>query len=83
MKENLSPAINGWTLAFTFPGDQKIIQLWNGSCSQTGEQVSITNLSYNAIISPGVTVNPGFNETWGSSDASPTLFTLNGTTCNT
>ncbi len=75
-------SINGWTLAFTFLGDQKITQLWNGSYTQTGEQVSITNASYNATINPGGTVNFGFNGSWTSSDTGPTIFTLNGVTCS-
>ena len=45
---NGSSAINGWTLAFTFPGDQKITSAWNGVASQSGENVTITNESYNA-----------------------------------
>ncbi len=34
-------AINGWTLTFTFPGDQKITNSWNGVVTQSGESVSI------------------------------------------
>ncbi len=30
-------AVNGWALAWTFPGDQKITQLWNGSVTQPGK----------------------------------------------
>src|SRR5438552_12663027 len=61
--------MNGWTLAFPFLEDQKITDLWNGSSTQTGEQVTIVNL--------------GFNGTWVSNDTSPTLFTLNGMICRT
>ncbi|WP_287269953.1 cellulose binding domain-containing protein [Thermogemmatispora sp.] len=43
-------AINGWTLRFTFPNGQTITQGWNGSFSQQGSTVTITNLSYNATI---------------------------------
>ncbi len=78
-----SVPIHDWTLAFTFPGDQQITELWNGSFAQTGEQVTITNLSYNSSIAPGGTVNLGFNGAWVSNDTSPMLFTLNGMTCST
>jgi cellulase/cellobiase CelA1 len=78
-----SVTMNGWTLAFTFPGDQKITQLWNGSYTQTSKQVTIVNLSYNGSIASGGTVNLGFNGTWVSNDTSPTLFTLNRMTCRT
>ncbi|MGD0065635.1 MAG: cellulose binding domain-containing protein [Streptosporangiaceae bacterium] len=76
-----SSAINGWTLAFTFPGDQKITDAWNGVASQSGENVTITNESYNATITVGGSTSLGFQGTWSASDASPTSFSVNGTTC--
>ena len=75
-------AINGWTLKFTFPGDQEITSSWNtGSNSQSGEAVTLTNASYNGAIAAGGNVSIGFQGTWTNSDAAPTAFTLNGTTC--
>ncbi|HEY1625799.1 MAG TPA: cellulose binding domain-containing protein, partial [Streptosporangiaceae bacterium] len=74
-------AINGWTLAFTFPGDQKITNAWNGVASQSGENVTITSESYNATIAAGSSTSLGFQGTWTSSDTTPTAFTVNGTTC--
>jgi hypothetical protein len=75
-------AINGWTLKFTFPGDQKITSSWNtGSNSQGGEAVTLTNASYNGAIAAGGNTSIGFQGTWTSSDAVPTAFTLNGTAC--
>jgi len=82
VKNTGSSAINGWTLAWTFPGDQKITQLWNGFSTQSGEAVRVTNASYNAAIPPGGTVAVGFTGTFTSNDTSPTAFTLNGTSCH-
>jgi O-glycosyl hydrolase len=76
-----SAAINGWTLGFTFPGDQKITNAWSGTVSQAGEKVSIADAGYNAAIAPSASVSLGFQGTWTNSDAAPTAFTLNGTTC--
>jgi len=76
-----SSAINGWTLVFTFPGDQKITNAWNGAASQSGEKVTITNESYNATIPASGSATMGFQGTWTSSDASPTSFTVNGAAC--
>jgi hypothetical protein len=76
-------AITGWTLKFTFPGDQKITNAWNGQESQSGENVTITNESYNATIAPGANTSLGFQGTWTNSDAVPTAFTVNGATCST
>ena len=77
-----STTINGWTLKFTFPGTQQVTQVWNGNYTQSGNQVTITNASYNGTINAGSSVNPGFNGTMGDSNPNPTSFSVNGTTCN-
>ncbi len=74
--------INGWVLRFTFPGDQKITNLWNGNYTQSGEQVTISNSSWNGTISPGGSLSLGFNGTWTSNNTNPASFTLNGQVCN-
>jgi alpha-galactosidase len=73
--------INGWTLSFTFPGDQKVTSAWNVAVTQNGENVTAANMAYNAVISPGGNAAFGFQGTWGASDAVPTTFKLNGTAC--
>ncbi len=78
-----SSAISGWTLKFTFPGDQKITNAWNGTETQSGENVTITNASYNGTIAPGGNTSLGFQGTWANSDAVPTAFTVNGAACTT
>jgi len=78
-----SAAINGWTLKFTFPGNQQITNAWNGVESQSGENVTIANESYNASIAAGGSTSLGFQGTWSTSDAVPTAFTVNGTACGT
>jgi endoglucanase len=79
---NSSTAVNGWTLTWTFPGNQKITNLWNGSYTQSGTSVSVTNLGYNANIpAGGGSVNFGFNANYSGTNAKPTNFKLNGTAC--
>jgi xyloglucan-specific exo-beta-1,4-glucanase len=73
--------INGWTVVFTFAGDQKITADWNTTISQSGEKVTATNVGYNAVISAGGNTAFGFQGTWTSSDSPPASFTVNGTTC--
>ncbi len=78
-------AINGWTLVFTFPNGQTLQPSpWNGSFSQSGSTVTITNLSYNATIPAGGSLSspPGFNANWSGANAPPTAFTLNGSACS-
>jgi len=77
--------ITGWNLVFAFPNGQTITQIWNGTFTQSGATVTITNLSYNATIAPGATLSspPGFNGAWSGSNQAPTSFTLNGSHCST
>ena len=74
-------SVNGWTLTWSFPGDQKVTNAWNATLTQSGRSVSATNVSYNAAIAPGGNVQFGFQGTWASNDASPIAFTLNGAAC--
>jgi len=79
---NGGAAINGWTLTWTFPtSGQQIYQLWNGSVTQAGTNVSVRNLSYNNNIPTGGSVNFGFLSTWSGTNPLPTVFTLNGLRC--
>jgi hypothetical protein len=71
----------GWTLTFTFPGDQKITSAWNAAVTQADRSVTAANLSYNATISPGGSQSFGFQGTWTASDAAPASFSVNGTAC--
>jgi endo-1,4-beta-xylanase len=82
IKNNTANAVNGWTLAWTFPGTQKITNMWNASYTQSGASVSATNLGYNNIIAAnGGTVSFGFSNNYTGSNTKPTSFTLNGTAC--
>jgi O-glycosyl hydrolase len=74
--------INGWSLTYTYPGDQKVTDNFNGGFSQTGENVTLTNASYNGTITPGSSITDGFQGTWTANDTSPATFALNGTACS-
>jgi hypothetical protein len=76
-----SATINGWTLAFSFPGTQHITNGWNGRFTQMGNHVVITDNGYNAPIPAGSSATLGFLGTWFGSNPSPTSFTLNGMQC--
>lgn len=39
-------AINGWTLRWTFPDSQRITNLWGGTATQSGSEVSVAAASY-------------------------------------
>jgi endoglucanase len=74
-------AWTGWTLAFGFPGNQKVTQGWSGQWSQAGTQVTVTNQSWNGSVAPGGTVSLGFNGSYSGSNPRPTAFTVNGHAC--
>jgi hypothetical protein len=76
-------AVNGWTLAFTFGGDQTVVNAWGGKVTQTGASVTVTNLPWNGVIAAGGTVTVGMQGTWHASDAPPTGYRLNGGACAT
>jgi len=78
-------AINGWTLVFTLPAGQTIVGIpWGASgIRQDGQVVTITNASWDAVISPGASVSVGFQGTWTTNSGVPTAFTLNGASCAT
>jgi hypothetical protein len=79
---NLGDPVNGWRLTWSFAAGQTITQLWNGTVSQSGAQVTVTNADWNASIPTGGSVGVGFNASWNnSSNPAPTSFALNGTTC--
>jgi endo-1,4-beta-xylanase len=78
-----SSPVASWNLGFTFPGDQQLTSDYNGTFTQSGEAVTLTNASYNGAIAAGGSTTVGFQGTWTNSDATPTAFTLNGATCTT
>ncbi|MBN1310329.1 MAG: glycoside hydrolase family 6 protein [Anaerolineae bacterium] len=76
-------AINGWALTWTFPGNQQITNLWNGSYSQSGASASVSDAGYNANIpANNGSTSFGFNMNYSGTNAVPTDFALNGVTCN-
>jgi peptidoglycan/xylan/chitin deacetylase (PgdA/CDA1 family) len=76
---NGTAAINDWKLEWTFSGNQKITNLWNGVFTQSGTSVKVTNQSYNSTIpANGGKVSFGFNISYSGSNVKPASFTLNG-----
>ncbi|GFJ94209.1 glycoside hydrolase family 3 N-terminal domain-containing protein [Phytohabitans rumicis] len=74
-----SAAIDGWTLRFTFPGGQTVTNAWNATVTQSGDQVSATNLDWNAIIAAGESTSFGFQAEGPT--GSPRTATINTTPC--
>jgi endo-1,4-beta-xylanase len=79
---NLGAAINGWTLTWSFAGNQAVTQAWSAAVTQSGSAVTARNVDYNPRIATGATVDFGFNGSWSGSNPAPTGFRLNGTLCS-
>ncbi|MGA5896096.1 cellulase family glycosylhydrolase [Streptomyces venetus] len=75
-------AINGWTLRWTFPDSQRITNLWGGTATQSGSEVSVTSAPYTATIPAAGSVTLGFTAGRAATNPSPTAFTLNGAACS-
>jgi hypothetical protein len=54
---------------------------WNGTWTQAGAAVQVTNVDYNRTVAPGATVNVGFVGAYQGPNVPPVLFTLNGKLC--
>jgi Glycosyl hydrolase family 62/Cellulose binding domain len=78
---NLGDPAASWRVGWTFPSGQTVTQLWNGTYTQSGSQVTVTNASYNGSLATGASTSFGFNGAFTTSNSVPSTFTLNGTTC--
>lgn len=80
--KNLGDPVNGWTLRFAFPSGQTVsMPGWSATWTQSGANVSATNLSWNASLATNASTSIGFNGTWSGSNPKPTAFTLNNVAC--
>lgn len=82
VKNTGTTAINGWTLAFTYAGNQTLSQGWSANWTQSGHTVTATSLSWNGSLAPGASTGAGFNGTYSGANVAPTAFTVNGVACS-
>ncbi|MFD9126027.1 glycoside hydrolase family 9 protein [Kitasatospora sp. NPDC059571] len=74
--------VAGWTLGWTFPGDQRITNAWNATAAQSGAAVTAGDAGWNGTLAPGGTASFGFQASSASgAGTAPTAFTLNGAAC--
>ncbi|GAB4215051.1 MAG: hypothetical protein OHK0012_14330 [Synechococcales cyanobacterium] len=79
---NLGGSVTGWELGFDFPVDGvSITNLWNGTITQTGRTVHVTNLDWNKTIPANGTASVGFQAAHSGGSVTPTGFRLNGVPC--
>jgi endoglucanase len=67
----------GWTVTFTYPGDERVTNLWDAFYTQSGETVAAHDpFDTGATVAAGASVSYGMQGTYTNSDAVPTSFTL-------
>jgi len=77
-----SAAINGWTLQWSWSGNQQVTNGWNATVTQSGTDVSARNAAWNATIAAGQNVEFGFQAAYSANNSPPTRFLLNGVVCS-
>lgn len=70
-----STPINGWTVAWVFPDGQVISQVWNGSHTQTGPTVTVSNAAYNGALPARGSTSFGFIATSTGTNNPPATLT--------
>jgi len=76
LKNKTNVIVNGWKVNWTYDGDQKIVNLWNGNYKQINKEVTVRNLEYNKTIAVNGTVSFGFNISF-SKNNNPKNFKIN------
>ncbi|MCX7854120.1 MAG: cellulase family glycosylhydrolase, partial [Caldilineales bacterium] len=74
-------AWDGWTVTWTFGGNQQIVNLWNGRVTQTGPSVQVTHADWNQQVPPNGTVEFGFQAGYTGVNTVPNDLRVNGVDC--
>jgi len=78
---NLGSPMTSWSLGYSYSGNQQLGNGWNGTWSQSGQNVTVTNANFNGSVATNGTVNFGAQFSYSGTNTNPTAFTVNGTTC--
>ena len=76
-----STPIVDWVVTFSFGGDERIGQSWNGTFTQNGAAVTLTHASWNRVIPPGGSVTVGMYGTRTTLPTPPVTVYVNGVPC--
>jgi hypothetical protein len=70
-----SSGLSSWSVGWTFPGNQKITNMWNASYTQSGQTVTASNAAYNGALAAGASTTFGFTANYTGSNAAPPSLT--------
>ncbi|WNI18793.1 glycoside hydrolase family 48 protein [Actinacidiphila sp. ITFR-21] len=74
-------ALSGWTLTYTYAGNQTLQNGWNGTWSQSGHNVTVVAADWNKTVAAGGNVTASANFGYSGTNTAPTAFAVNGTVC--
>ncbi len=78
---NLGSPITSWKLGYSYSGNQQVTNGWSGNWSQSGQNVTVTNASWNGSLATNGSTTIGAQFTYSGTNTNPSTFTLNGVTC--
>ena len=73
--------VTGWTLSFALPQGTSVTSLWDGTYTNEGGQVTVTNDAWDATVQPGEAVTVGFVTASSGTPGQPANCTINGAAC--
>ena len=78
-----SSAITSWTLTWTWSGNQQLTQANGATDSQSGQNVTLTSLSWDGSIAANATLSGDVSiaGSYSGTNNNPTVFYLNGVQC--
>jgi cellulase/cellobiase CelA1 len=80
--KNLGPSpYSSWNLTWSFTGDQKVTSAWNANVTQSGKNVTATNVSWNGAVPVDGTASFGFQGSFSGTNATPANFMVNNGFC--
>ncbi|MGW4318118.1 cellulase family glycosylhydrolase [Streptomyces sp. NPDC004684] len=69
VKNSGTVALKSWKVTWTWPGAQKITNIWNATYTQSGATVTAVNAAHNGAVAPGTSTSFGFGGTPGGATA--------------
>jgi Cellulose binding domain len=73
---NGTTAITGWTVTYSYTGNQTLSNGWSGTWTQSGKTVTVTNASYNGSLAVGAqATGVGANFAYSGTNTAPSSVT--------
>ena len=65
-------AVSAWQVAWTWAGNQKVTNAWNGTVTQSGTAVTAAPVGWNSALPVGGSASFGFQGTYTGTNSAPT-----------